>query len=94
MKAIQCLVASGGNNHPQAVMGPADLTIEGGYWIWPFDELETWAEIATQLLGKQATFDAKLSQRWGRLVACTPLFSMVWNGRQGEPEVHKVTRYV
>ncbi len=94
MKTIEFLIASGSSNNPQAVLGPATLTIEDGYWIWPIDELEVWADVASQLLGKHATFDAKLSERWGRLVACTPLFSIVWNGRPGEPSVQKVTRYV
>jgi hypothetical protein len=76
------------------VIGPDTLTIEDGYWIWPFDELEVWADVASQLLGKQATFDAKLSERWGRLIACTPMFSSLWSGVPGYPSVHKVTRYI
>lgn len=92
MSSIQCEVVPGTHNMPHAVLGPRTLVVENGWWVLELQEVEAWHRMAATLLGLQAVFDAKLSKRWGRLVACRPTFSLVWRFREGEPTGHTITR--
>lgn len=94
MSAIECEIVSSGRNFPVAVLGPRTLVVEEGWWILDLQEIEVWQRTASQILSFQAIFDAKLSKRWGRLVACLPVFSEVWDAQDGEPSGHKIARLV
>lgn len=78
------VIPNGRRRQPCAVIGPRSLQTVGGVWSWPWVELERWQRVASKLLPRHAVFDAHLSSRWGRLVACTPQFSRKWKDRTDE----------
>lgn len=41
--------------------------------------------LAQRLMGSRGVFDAKLSERCGAPLVCTPEFSQWWSGRPGVP---------
>lgn len=53
-------------------------------WTGNFYELRAFNR-ASRLLPMGSIFDAKLSSRWGCLVACTPEFSAWWRARRDRP---------
>lgn len=47
--------------------------------------LTKYLALALRVMGPRGVFDAKLSQRWGVPVVCTPEFSAWWAARSDQP---------
>jgi hypothetical protein len=69
---------------PQAVIAPECVTLENGYWTASWSALRAWQQVG-RVLGRSAIFDAELSKRFGRMVACTPQFARAWRDRTDVP---------
>ncbi len=67
---------------PQAILAPECVVLEDGYWSAPWSALQAWQQVG-RLLDSSAIFDAELSKRWGRMVACTAAFSRTWRRDTG-----------
>jgi hypothetical protein len=77
-----------GEGRIEAVLGEPTTEHAAGTgksWSGPWAALRAHG-LAGRLLGAGAIFDAELTARWGRLVACSPEFSTWWRARPDAPE--------